>query len=158
MALDPHVTASSLPVWKSSHIRLGSFLVMSLTQAPGRQKTCLRRWSAWHIGRSVPCKEKSPTTNIHLFFFSEVALELGEGFSWFSFIRVSRLNGLLTFSDRPSTSSTSFLLYRGIWGGRGGNKGFCLLLQVQSCLYLLFFFVFLPMALYFFLNMMWYRL
>ena len=116
IAPDPHVGASSLPVWKSSKelwsdscSRLHSFLVTSLTQAPGRQQTSLRRGSAQHFGHSVPHREESPTTNSHLFFFSEAALVLGKGFYWFGFVSVFRLRRLLPPSDRPSTSRASDL-------------------------------------------------
>ena len=159
IALDPHVAASSLPIWKSSkglwplcYTRLDSFPVTPLTQAPGRQQTLLRRGSAQHIGRSVPCREESPTTTIHLLSFNGVVFFWGKGFLWFGFISLSRLSGLLSVTDGPHSC------WRGAPGGGwedgGGIAGeskerFCIRLQAQTCLHLLFSFVFLPPALQF---------
>ena len=85
-----------------SRTRLDSFRVTSRTWIPGRQQTSLRIRSAWHIGCSVPCREESPTTHTCL-LFNGILLMLREGFSWFGFVSMSGVSGLLPLSDGPST-------------------------------------------------------
>ena len=65
IALGISVVASSPLTWKSSNgymsesrTRLGSFLMMSLTQAPGRQQTSIGGGSAQHIRPSVPFRRE----------------------------------------------------------------------------------------------------
>lgn len=100
IVLDPYVAASYLltcksskQLWSVGHTdRLDSVLVAFFTWDPGRLQTSLRRGSAQHNGHSVPCREESPTTNIHHLLFNVVVLMLREGFLCFGFISLSRMS------------------------------------------------------------------
>ena len=152
-ALSLRLWKSIKELWSDGCTSQGGFLAAPLSQAPGRQQISRRRGSAQHFGCSVPCREESPTTTIHLLSFNGVVFFWGKGFLWFGFISLSRLSGLLSATDGPHSC------WRGAPGGGwedgGGVAGeskerFCIRLQAQTCLHLLFSFVFLPPALQFF--------
>lgn len=103
-----------------------SFLVTSFTQAPGRQQTSMKMVCpacTQHVRCSVLCREESPATKTHLFFFEEVNLILREGYSDFGFHASCSVNGLLSPTDGHSTSRAWYLLCWGTynvvrrWGG-----------------------------------------
>jgi len=100
-ALSLRLWKSIKELWSDGCTSQGGFLAAPLSQAPGRQQISQRRGSAQHFGCSVPCREESPTTTIHLLFFNGVVSILGKGFLWFGFIRLSRLSGLLSATDGP---------------------------------------------------------
>ena len=120
MAFDPCVAISSLYIRKSSKVCWpfqGRYfpsdiphLIPRKTADFSKKRVCLAYWTECSLLGGITYNQYC------LFFFNEVALVLGEGFSWFYFVSVSSLNGLLPPSDGPSTSKASYLLYRGTWG------------------------------------------
>ena len=97
--------------------REGSFFLIFLTRAPGRQQTSLRRGFGLHIGPSAPFSRESPVPMTRLFFLADEVLMLGEDWSDF---------GSTTNWGEPSSPPLSscpcralYLFRRGSWEGWG---------------------------------------
>ena len=97
--------------------REGSFFLTSLTRAPGRQQTSLRRGFGLHIGPSAPFSKESPITMTRHFFLVNEVLMLGEDWSDL---------GSTTIWGEPSSPPLStcpcrtlYLFFRGSCGSWG---------------------------------------
>lgn len=111
--------------------RLGSFSVMSLVQAPERQRNSLWVGSGQCIGPSIPLKRLYFLTSndyYFFFFFMEEVLMQGVGYPVLGDASIlEEPSSLYTFPRSSfcwfSDSRASYLFYKGTWAGEVSHEG-----------------------------------